>query len=82
MENNVSLLMESRIHGDMYVRFGGRYGETYCRKAERHSVPSLQSSVLFVLGIVAIASYARYLDRSDLFIVFNQGRMEIANAVL
>lgn len=33
--------MESRIHGDMYVRFGGRYGETYCRKAKRHSVPSL-----------------------------------------
>ena len=34
--------MESRIHGDMYVRFGGRYGETYRRKAERRSVPSLQ----------------------------------------
>ena len=37
--------MESRIHGDMYVRFGGRYGETYCRKAERHSVPSLQTNL-------------------------------------
>ena len=36
--------MESRIHGDMYVRFGGRYGETYRRKAERRSVPSLQFS--------------------------------------
>lgn len=45
MENNVSLLMESRIHGDMYVRFGGRYGETYCRKAKRHSVPSLQTNM-------------------------------------
>ena len=45
MENNVSLLMESRIHGDMYVRFGGRYGETYCRKAKRHSVPSLQTNL-------------------------------------
>ena len=29
----------------MYVRFGGRYGETYCRKAERHSVPSLQTNL-------------------------------------
>lgn len=48
MENNVSLLMESRIHGNMYVRFGGRYGETYCRKAERHSVPSLQTNLLEV----------------------------------
>ena len=37
--------MESRIHGDMYVRFGGRYGETYCRKAKRHSVPSLQTNL-------------------------------------
>ena len=37
--------MESRIHGDMYVRFGGRYGETYCRKAKRHSVPSLQPNL-------------------------------------
>ena len=45
MEDNVSLLMESRIHGDMYVRFGGRYGETYCRKAKRHSVPSLQTNL-------------------------------------
>lgn len=33
--------MESRIHGDMYVRFGGRYGKTYRRKAARHPVPSL-----------------------------------------
>lgn len=32
---------ESRIHGDMYVRFGGRYGETYRRKATRRSIPSL-----------------------------------------
>ena len=38
----MTLIMESRIHGDMYVRFGGRYGETYRRKAERRSVPSLQ----------------------------------------
>lgn len=36
------LIMESRIHGDMYVRFGGRYGETYRRKAARRPVPSLQ----------------------------------------
>ncbi len=37
--------MESRIHGDVYVRFGGRYGETYRRKAARRSVPSLQSNL-------------------------------------
>lgn len=32
---------ESRIHGDMYVRFGGRYGKTYRRKATRRFIPSL-----------------------------------------
>lgn len=39
---SLMLIMESRIHGDMYVRFGGRYGETYRRKAARRPVPSLQ----------------------------------------
>ena len=33
--------MESRMRGDMQVRFGGRYEETYCRKAARRLVPSL-----------------------------------------
>lgn len=32
---------ESRIHGDVYVRFGGRYGKTYRRKVTRRSIPSL-----------------------------------------
>lgn len=35
------LLMESRIHGDMYVRFGGRYLETYHRKVARRRKSSL-----------------------------------------
>ena len=30
------------MRGDMQVRFGGRYEETYCRKAARRLVPSLQ----------------------------------------
>ena len=34
--------MESRMRGDMQVRFGGRYEETYCRKAARRLVPSLR----------------------------------------
>lgn len=33
--------MESRIHGDMYVRFGGRLVETYHRKVEKRCWPSL-----------------------------------------
>lgn len=35
--------MESRIHGDVYVRFGGRWGETCGRNAVRRSLPSLQN---------------------------------------
>ena len=31
------------MRGDMQVRFGGRYGKTYCRKAVRRSVPSLRA---------------------------------------
>ena len=37
------LSTESRMRGDMQVRFGGRYGKTYCRKAVRRSVPSLRT---------------------------------------
>ena len=38
--------MESRIHGDMYVRFGGRLVETYHRKVEKRCWPSLLKEVL------------------------------------
>ena len=33
--------MASRIHGDVYVRFRGRYAETCRRKAVRRCIPSL-----------------------------------------
>ena len=36
------LQMESRIHGDVYVRFGGRLSETYHRKVAWRRQPSLQ----------------------------------------
>lgn len=37
------LSTESRMRGDMQVRFGGRYGKTYRRKAARRPVPSLRT---------------------------------------
>ena len=43
MLNKVMLSTESRMRGDMQVRFGGRYGKTYCRKAVRRSVPSIRA---------------------------------------
>lgn len=35
--------LESRIHGDMYVRFGGRHCETCRSNAVTRSVSSLQN---------------------------------------
>ncbi len=42
------LSTESRMRGDMQVRFGGRYGKTYCRKAVRRSVPSLRLCITLI----------------------------------
>lgn len=43
--------MESRIHGDMYVRFGGRLAETYHRKVEKRCRPSLLKEIADLCGI-------------------------------
>lgn len=40
--NRLKITMESRIHGDVYVRFGGRLSETYHRKVAWRRQPSLQ----------------------------------------
>ena len=43
MTNKLKLPVESRMQGDLQVRFGGRSEKTYRRKAARHLVvPSLQ----------------------------------------
>lgn len=51
MINKVMLTMESRIHGDMYVRFGGRLVETYYRKVEKRCWPSLLKEIAELCGI-------------------------------
>lgn len=43
--------MESRIHGDMYVRFGGRLTETYHRKVAKRCWPSLLKELADICGI-------------------------------
>lgn len=45
------LTMESRIHGDMYVRFGGRLVETYHRKVAKRYWPSLLKEIADMCGI-------------------------------
>lgn len=42
MEDRLRMLVESRIHGDMYVRFGGEYMETYYSNIARRWVLSLR----------------------------------------
>ncbi|WP_260458409.1 tyrosine-type recombinase/integrase, partial [Bacteroides salyersiae] len=49
--SKVMLTMESRIHGDMYVRFGGRLAETYHRKVEKRCRPSLLKEIADICGI-------------------------------
>ena len=51
METRVMLTMESRIHGDMYVRFGGRLVETYHRKVAKRCWPSLLKEIADVCGL-------------------------------
>lgn len=56
--------MESRIHGDMYVRFGGRLVETYYRKVEKRCWPSLLKEIADFCGIKKnlTTHVARHLD--------------------
>ena len=57
MTNKVMLTMESRIHGDMYVRFGGRLAETYHRKVAKRCGPSLLKEIADLCGIKKRLSY-------------------------
>lgn len=58
MINKVMLTMESRIHGDMYVRFGGRLVETYYRKVEKRCWPSLLKKLISLFGYLVFNSYS------------------------
>ena len=59
--------MESRMRGDMQVRFGGRYEETYCRKAARRLVPSLRlgkgGNILTLASVLYCSESVPYLLR-------------------
>lgn len=45
MTNKLILPVESRMQGDLHVRFGGRLWETYHRKVVRRPLPSLLVNV-------------------------------------
>ena len=56
--NRLKITMESRIHGDVYVRFGGEFLETYRSNTTRRRVLSLRlkSQYLFIFagGLLAL----------------------------
>ena len=58
MVDRLNMLMESRIHGDVYVRFGGEFLETYRSNTTRHRVLSLRlkAQYLFIFcgGLLAL----------------------------
>ena len=58
MVDRLNMLMESRIHGDVYVRFGGEFLETYRSNTTRRRVLSLRlkSRYLFIFcgGLLAL----------------------------
>ena len=58
MADRLNMLMESRIHGDVYVRFGGEFLETYRSNTTRRRVLSLrlkaQYLFIFAGGLLAL----------------------------
>ena len=58
MVDRLNMLMESRIHGDVYVRFGGEFLETYRSNTTRRRVLSLRlkAQYLFIFsgGLLAV----------------------------
>lgn len=56
MTNKLTLPVESRMQGDLHVRFGGRLWETYHRKVVRRPSPSLH------------VSYADSLEQTNYFL--------------
>ena len=58
MVDRLNMLMESRIHGDVYVRFGGEFLETYRSNTTRRRVLSLrlkaQYLFIFAGGLLAL----------------------------
>ena len=83
METRVMLTMESRIHGDMYVRFGCRLVETYHRKVAKRYWPSLLKEIADVCGIAKrlTTHVARHTAATVVFLA-NDVSMENVSKIL
>ncbi len=83
METRVMLTMESRIHGDMYVRFGGRLAETYHRKVAKRCGPSLLKEIADLCSITKrlTTHVARHTAATVVFLA-NDVSMENVSKIL
>ena len=63
MVDRLNMLMESRIHGDVYVRFGGEFLETYRSNTTRRRVLSLRlkAQYLFIFGGGLLALFVLFV---------------------
>lgn len=75
--------MESRIHGDMYVRFGGRLAETYHRKVAKRCGPSLLKEIADLCSITKrlTTHVARHTAATVVFLA-NDVSMENVSKIL
>jgi hypothetical protein len=80
MQNSLPLIIESRIHGDMYVRFGGRHFETYHRKVERRMMPSLLPYVVKL--VYAIAGVVAVVGAISVYIKMNNEEQDVKNILV
>ena len=64
----LNILVESRIRGDMYVRFGGEYMETYYRNIARRWVLSLRLKAQYI-GSLAIGLVLLLISFAVMYIV-------------
>ena len=72
--------MESRIHGDMYVRFGGRLVETYYRKVEKRCWPSLLKEIADFCGIKK--NLTTHVARHSYIFLFTRNKKLTRNKLL
>lgn len=80
MQNSLPLIIESRIHGDMYVRFGGRHFETYHRKVERRMMPSLLPYVVKLC--YAIAGIVAVVGAISVYIKMNNEEQDVKKSIM
>ncbi len=80
MQNSLPLIIESRIHGDMYVRFGGRHFETYHRKVERRMMPSLLPYVVKLC--YAIAGVVAVVGAISVYIKMNNEEQDVKKSIM